>query len=254
MGLGLYDFAVTDSVRVEGVTGAVTLTALSVRPKDFSRPLVVGTLYLDAATAQLVRFRFSFTPAAYLDRQLEDITITLQSSLWDGRYWLPYRQEVEIRRRFSWLEFPARGIIQGRWEIEDYGINADFPDAVFVGPAIAGLRRPGGPDSLFAEPLADAIAAVASPLDERAMADIRADIERIAGSNVLSGLPAARIGGAGVSDFARVNRVQGLALGARAVLGLRRNRVQLTPFLGIGTADGRATGGISARFGAGATE
>ena len=253
-GLEAYDFAITDSVVVEGVEGSVSLLALAARPKDFSRPLVVGTLYLDAATAQLVRFRFSFTPAAYLDRQLEDITITLQSSLWEGRYWLPYRQEVEIRRRFSWLEFPARGIIQGRWEIEDYEVNAEFPDAVLAGPAIGGLRRTGGPDSLFAEPLAEAIAAVARPLDEREMAQIRADIERLAGNNLLSGLPSARIGGAGISDFARVNRVQGLALGGRAVLGLRRNRVQLTPSLGIGTADGRATGGLTARVGAGATE
>ncbi|HEU5051023.1 MAG TPA: hypothetical protein VFU00_11895 [Gemmatimonadales bacterium] len=253
-GLALYDFAVTDSVRIEGATGAVMLRAVSVRPKDFTRPLVVGTLYLDAATSQLVRFRFSFTPAAYLDRQLEDITITLQSSLWDGRYWLPYRQEVEIRRRFSWLEFPARGIIRGRWEIDDYDINAELPDALFRGPAIGGLRRPGGPDSLFPAPLGEAIAAVAKPLDDRDMAQIRADIERLAGSHLLSGLPATRIGGAGISDFVRVNRVQGLALGGRAVLGLRRNRVQLTPSLGIGTADGRATGGLAARIGTGATE
>ena len=255
-GLEAYDFAITDSVVVDGLEGSVSLIALSVRPKDqdFSRPLVVGTLYLDAATAQLVRFRFSFTPAAYLDRQLEDITITLQSSLWEGRYWLPYRQEVEIRRRFSWLEFPARGIIQGRWEIEDYEVNAEFPDAVLAGPAIGGLRRTGGPDSLFAEPLSEAIAAVARPLDQREMAQIRADIERLAGNNLLSGLPSSRIGGAGISDFARVNRVQGLALGGRAVLGLRRNRVQIVPSFGIGTADGRATGGVTARVGAGATE
>ncbi len=253
-GLEAFDFAITDSVVVEGLEGSVSLLALAARPRDFSRPLVVGTLYLDAATAQLVRFRFSFTPAAYLDRQLEDITITLQSSLWEGRYWLPYRQEVEIRRRFSWLEFPARGIIQGRWEIEDYEVNAEFPDAVLAGPAIGGLRRTGGPDSLFSAPLSEAIAAVARPLDEREMAQIRADIERLAGNNLLSGLPSARIGGAGISDFARVNRVQGLALGGRAVLGLRRNRVQITPSFGIATADGRATGGLTARVGAGATE
>jgi hypothetical protein len=253
-GLEAYDFALTDSVVVEGLEGSISLLALSVRPKDFSRPLVVGTLYLDAASAQLVRFRFSFTPAAYLDRQLEDITITLQSSLWEGRYWLPNRQEVEIRRRFSWLEFPARGIIQGRWEIEDYDVNAEFPDAVLAGPAIGGLRRTGGPDSLFTAPLSEAIAAVARPLDEREMAQIRADIERLAGNNLLSGLPSARIGGAGISDFVRVNRVQGLALGGRGVLGLRRNRVQVTPSVGIGTSDGRLTGGLIARIGAGATE
>ena len=59
----------------------------------------MGTLYLDQESAELVRFRFSFTPAAYLDRQLEDISIVLENARFEGRYWLPYRQEVEIRRR-----------------------------------------------------------------------------------------------------------------------------------------------------------
>ncbi|HET7110562.1 MAG TPA: hypothetical protein VFI41_06790, partial [Gemmatimonadales bacterium] len=126
-GLALYDFALTDSVTVQGAGGSIRLLALSVRPRDFAQPRVVGTLFLDAATSQLVRFRFSFTPAAYLDSQLEDISITLESALWEGRYWLPHRQDIEIRRRFSWLEFPARGIIRGRWEIEDYDLNAPFP-------------------------------------------------------------------------------------------------------------------------------
>ena len=190
-GLALHDFALTDSVAVEGAAGSVRVRALAVRPRDFSRPAVIGTLFLDAATSQLVRFRFSFTPAAYLDRQLEDITITLQNSLWDERYWLPYRQEVEIRRRFSWLEFPARGIIRGRWEIEDYELNADLPPMLLAGPPIGGLRRPGGPDSLFTVPLAEAIAEGGRPLDAQDMARTRAEIERQMGSRSLSGCGAA---------------------------------------------------------------
>ena len=61
--------------------GETVVREVQVRPRSFARPLVVGTLYLDVATAQLVRFRFSFTPAAYLDRQLEDISIVLENSL-----------------------------------------------------------------------------------------------------------------------------------------------------------------------------
>ena len=252
-GLALYDFAITDSVAIEGAGGGIRLRALAVRPKDFSQPLVVGTLFLDAATSQLVRFRFSFTASAYLDRQLEDITITLQNSLWEERYWLPYRQEVEIRRRFSWLEFPARGIIRGRWEIADYDLNAEFPDAVLAGPPIAGLRRPGGADSLFDGPLAEAIADAGRPLDAQDMADTRAEIERYVGRRSLSGLPANRLGGGGLSDFVRVNRVQGLALGAAGVIGLRKDRLDLRPAIGISTADGRVTGGARLTFASGAT-
>ena len=248
-GLALYDFALTDSVSVQGATGQVKLRAVAVRPKDFSRPAAVGTLYLDAATSQLVRFRFSFTPASYLDRQLEDITITLQSSLWEERYWLPYRQEVELRRRFSWLDFPARGIIRGRWEIEDYDLNPALPEGLFTGPAIAGLRRPGGPDSLFSEPFNTAVVGAGPPLDDQDMTEVRTEIERLAEHRSLSGLPATRFGGGGLSDFIRVNRVQGLALGASSVFGVRGSRIEVRPFVGIGTSDGRATGGAELTIG-----
>ena len=114
---------------------------VQVRPRSFKQPLVVGTLFLDTQSAQLVRFRFSFTPAAYLDRQLEDISIVLENSLYEHRYWLPYRQEVEIRRRSNWLDFPARGIIRGRWEIDGYDLNLALPAGVFAGAPIGGLTR-----------------------------------------------------------------------------------------------------------------
>ena len=132
------------------------------RPRSFARPLVVGTLYLDAATAQLVRFRFSFTPPAYLDRQLEDISIVLENSLYEQRYWLPYRQEVEIRRRTTWLDFPARGIIRGRWEIEGYDLNVPLPGR----PVSAGRPSPASRirrrrTRAWSEPLDEAIAGVA---------------------------------------------------------------------------------------------
>ena len=148
-GLSLYDFAIQDSLSVQSGARRVTVRAVAVRPKSFARPLVVGTLYLDAATAELVRFRFSFTPAAYIDRDLEDISITLENALFEQRYWLPFRQEVEIRRRVSWLDLPARGIIRGRWEIGDYDLNADFPDSALAGPAIGGRRRPAPGDSAW---------------------------------------------------------------------------------------------------------
>ncbi|HET8633557.1 MAG TPA: hypothetical protein VFL88_05365 [Gemmatimonadales bacterium] len=254
-GLELYDFALTDSVTVQGAGGSIRLLALSVRPRDFGQPRVVGTLFLDASTSQLVRFRFSFTPAAYLDSQLEDISITLESALWEGRYWLPHRQEIEIRRRFSWLEFPARGIIRGRWEIEDYDLNAPFPAELLNRASISGLRRPDNSDSTrWQEPLVDAIHGLGQPFSEAEMAGIRADVERVAGSHLLSGLPASRIGGQSVSDLVRVNRVQGLALGASGVIGVGRNRIQFRPSLGIGTSDGRATGGLAVTIGQGATQ
>jgi hypothetical protein len=51
-----------------------------------------------------------------------------------------------------------------------------------------------------------------------------------------------------------VNRVQGLALGFGAVVGLREQRVQVRPSIGYGTSDHRVTGGLDLRAGLGATQ
>jgi len=48
----------------------------------------------------------------------------------------PGRQEIEIRRTGSWLDYPARGIIPRRWEICCYEVNTGIPTSFFVGPEI----------------------------------------------------------------------------------------------------------------------
>ncbi|HET9039675.1 MAG TPA: hypothetical protein VFN40_05875, partial [Gemmatimonadales bacterium] len=253
-GLEAYDYALGDSLAIRTAAGETVVREVQVRPRSFARPLVVGTLYLDAATAQLVRFRFSFTPAAYLDRQLEDISIVLENSLYEQRYWLPYRQEVEIRRRTRWLDFPARGIIRGRWEIDGYDLNVPLPDTLFRGPAIAGLVRPQPADTHWTMPLDQAIAGVAPPVNRQDMDALRVEVERIAGARALSGLPSRRLAAGSVSDLARVNRVQGLTLGFGGVLGLEGSRIQVRPSIAYGTSDHRVTGGLTVAAGLGATQ
>ena len=253
-GPDLYDYALGDSLVIRTGADAIRVRRVEVRPRDFARPMVVGTLYLDAETAALVRFRFSFTPAAYLDRQLEDISIVLENGRYEGRYWLPYRQDVEIRRRTTWLDFPARGIIRARWEIGDYDLNPALPQSLFTGAAIGGLHSAQADTGQWGRPLADAVAGVAQPVTEQDMDALRAEAERIAGARVLSGLPASRPAIGSVSDLAKVNRVQGLALGIGGVLGLSERRVELRPSIGFGTADERVTGGLSVSVGQGATQ
>ncbi|HKU61299.1 MAG TPA: hypothetical protein VJQ44_08795 [Gemmatimonadales bacterium] len=250
----LYDYALGDSLVIRTGADAIRVRRVEVRPRDFGRPMVVGTLYLDAETAALVRFRFSFTPAAYLDRQLEDISIVLENGRYEGRYWLPYRQDVEIRRRTTWLDFPARGIIRARWEIGDYDLNPALPERIFTGAAIGGLHSPQPDTGQWARPLADAVAGVAQPVTEQDMDALRAEAERIAGARVLSGIPANRPAIGAVSDLVKVNRVQGLAFGIGGVLGLSERRVELRPTLGYGTEDERMTGGLSVTVGQGATQ
>lgn len=253
-GLEAYDYALGDSLTIRSAEGRTVVREVQVRPRSFKLPLVVGTLFLDASTAQLVRFRFSFTPPAYLDRQLEDINIVLENALYEHRYWLPYRQEVEIRRRSTWLDFPARGIIRGRWEIDGYDLNLTIPPRVLAGAPIGGLMHPRPDDSTWSEPLQKAIAGVARPLNEQDMDALRVEVERIAGSRALAGLSSRRLAAGSISDVAHVNRVQGLALGVGAVLGIGASRAQLRPSIGYGTSDGRVTGGLNATVGQGATQ
>jgi hypothetical protein len=252
-GLEAYHFALADSLAITTAAGEVTVYQVQVRPRTYRRPLVVGNLYIDVATAELVRFRFSFTPAAYLDRQLEDISVVLESALFENRYWLPRRQEVEIRRRVTWLDFPARGIIRGRWEISDYELNAQIPDAMFYGTEIGGLLRPRRSDSSWAQPLAEAIADVAQPVNRQDMEALRAELDRLAGSRALGGLPSQRLAAGSLSDVARVNRIQGLALGFGATLGVSGTRLRLRPSLGYGTADERLTGSLEGSWSTGAS-
>jgi hypothetical protein len=253
-GLEAYDYALGDSLTIRSAEGRTVVREVQVRPRSFKLPLVVGTLFLDASTAQLVRFRFSFTPPAYLDRQLEDISIVLENALYENRYWLPYRQEMEIRRRSTWLDFPARGIIRGRWEIDGYDLNLKIPPRVLAGAPIGGLLQPRPDDSTWAEPLQQAIAGVARPLNDQDMAALRMEVERIAGARALDGLSSRRLAAGSISDLAHVNRVQGLALGAGALFDIGGSRAQLHPSIGYGTGDGRVLGGLSATVGQGATQ
>lgn len=241
----LYDYALGDSLAIATGAGRIVVREVRVRPRDFARPLVVGTLYIDAASAALVRSRFSFTPAAYRDRNLEDISIVLESSLFDDRHWLPYRQEIEIRRRTPWLDFPARGIIRARWEIDDYALNPAIPARIWDEPAIGGLAEPVPGDSAWSQTLAESVAEVAAPINAQDMAALRVEAERIAGARALSGLSSRRLAAGSISDLARFNRVQGLTLGFGGVLGLERSRLQLRPYVAYGTADERVTGRLS---------
>jgi hypothetical protein len=252
-GLDAYHFALADSLAITTAAGEVTVYQVQVRPRTYRRPLVVGNLYIDVASAELVRFRFSFTPASYLDRQLEDISVVLESALFENRYWLPRRQEVEIRRRVTWLDFPARGIIRGRWEISDYDLNAQLPDSTFYGTEIGGLLRPRTSDSSWDKPLGEAIADVAQPVNRHDMEALRAELDRLVGSRALGGLPPQRLAAGSLSDVIRVNRIQGLALGFGATLGVPGTRLQLRPSLGYGTADERLTGSLQASWSTGAT-
>jgi hypothetical protein len=255
-GPGVYDYALGDTTTIAMAQREVRVVPLRVRPKDFEASRIVGTLYLDAETADLVRLAFNFTPRAYLDPQLEDVSIVLDNAMWEGRWWLPYRQEVEIRRRATWLDVPARGIIRGRWEVDGYVFNAGLSASWFAGEEITFLPKAERDSFPWREPLAAALQDVAEPVRESDLARVRAEVEEIAGRRALSGLKARRLGVRGFSDLVRANRVEGLTLGAGLVWRGGGRRRELHSVASYGFSDRRPKGRLELvdRAGRGALE
>jgi hypothetical protein len=222
-GLKLYDFAITDSIRIRAGTEAINLLEVKVRPKEDRDPRVIGAIYLDPESGQVVRMAFNFTRAAFLDGNLEDLAVMLENRLIAGRYWLPSRQEIEIRRTGTYLDFPVRGIIRGRWEIGEYQFNLATPRQVFTGPEIVSAPTPELKSYPWPAPIMESL-----PPDVRATVD--PDIKRIQDearvlvrARALERVEPLRLSARRVSDFARVNRVEGLSPGAgfNARLGSR---------------------------------
>ena len=145
----LYDYILSDSLSIRyGAGDEVRVYEVRVRPKQMEQPGFVGSVYVDRDRAAIVRMSFSFTPASYVDPYVDYIRISLDNSLWMERYWLPYRQEVEIRREIPRFDFLAGSIIRGRFDVRGYDFNADAARAARSGAARSvACRPPGSPRS-----------------------------------------------------------------------------------------------------------
>jgi len=244
VGRTAYDYAIGDSLTIRTNDRDIAVVMVRVRPRDERQPRAVGAVYIDRTSAIVVRMAFSFTRAALRDEYLEDVSVVLENGLVDGRFWLPYRQEIEIRRSGSWMDFPSRGIIRGRWEICCARANTGFVPSFAIGPDI--VQAP--PAELRAYPFAGRIldqlpadVTLATDDDVRAVQDAARELVRAeALARVRVTNPSAR----SISDLVRVNRVEGLAFGGgvRRTLGsglvaAARGR--------YGTANRRAAGELS---------
>ena len=213
-GLADYDFALTDSFSIGAASQRIRVYELKVRPKDDHQPRVVGAVYVDASGGQVVRMNFGFTRAAFLDQALEQLTVVLENRLVSGRFWLPSEQRIEIERTGSWMNYPVRGIIRGRWEIGDYRINTSVTPAIFTGPEIV----QASPAELKAhkwngqvlDSLPPDVRAVTEPDIQRVQTEVRALVR----SQALARAQKATLAARNVSDIVRVNRVEGLAVGS----------------------------------------
>jgi len=212
-GLAEYDFALSDSLRITIPGRVIAVYEVKVRPRDDQQPRVIGAVYVDRDNGAVVRMALSFTRAAFKDRQLEDLFVVLENGLVGTRFWLPRRQEIEIRRSATWLDSPVRGIIRGRWEISGYELNTGIPRPTFLGQEIvqapdASAHRDWSSPNIL-DSLPPDVRAVTAEEIRRVQAEARTLVREQALRRARGSALAAR----GVSDFVRFNRIEGLALG-----------------------------------------
>lgn len=158
----LYRYAAGEEVTVSvGGGRRVTIRAVSVVPRDAVKAAVVGKLWLDVATGDVVRFTFRFVGTelwnqpdgptredstearranAIVSRILQ-IDADLEYALQDNTYWLPYRQVLSGR-----VTLPFTGgftvPFEARTEFLDYEVNTGA-----VVTFTAAFRERGNPRS-----------------------------------------------------------------------------------------------------------
>lgn len=213
-GLNEYDFAIRDSLEIRLGANTLHVYEVRVRPKNEHLPRAVGALYVDRDGGEVVRMALGFTRAALKDKTLDDVSVVLENGLIEGRFWLPRRQEIEIRRTASWMDYPARGIIRGRWEVCCYEVNKGIPASYFTGPEIVLAMPDERAAYKFPGQILDSL-----PPDVRAVTDedvrkVQEEARALVRAQSLARPRRLMLSATSASDIVRFNRVEGLALGS----------------------------------------
>ncbi len=253
-----HEFALADSLALSLPGHRVDVYVLDVRPGDASVAGGVGTIVLERETGAVVRMALTFTPAAMLDQRIERLTLILENVLVEGRFWLPFRQELEVVRGGTWLDFPVKGVVRARWDVCCHAVVAD-PQAVpsmagggSVLTSAAGNRVIMAPPSERAEypwetPLVDVLEPSLNLASEQEAFEVRKRAEQLVAQRLEARTTRTALSARSVSDILHVNRVEGLALGAGFTLRLAP-RWSVALRAGYGFSDDEAKGDLTLAY------
>lgn len=249
----VYEFRLADSLelRLPGAPAPVKAYEIQVRPRRADRSAIIGSVFVDHLTGDIVRMTFTFTPVSYVDRRLDYINISLDNSLWQGRYWLPYEQAVEIRRQVPELDFVVSSVIQGRFRVWDYRFNQQLPASLFRGYRVVAVpkaqRESFAFDRGIYEDLHDVGLAPPPQIE-----DLRVRAAELVQEQALSGLPRLRLSLPAASSALRFNRAEGLFLGwGSSYTPGPSTRVEIAGGFAFGADQASAVGGVRQRVGSG---
>jgi hypothetical protein len=211
----IYQFRLTDSLtlRLPGAPEPIRVYEIEVRPRRVDRSALIGSVFVDRAGGDIVRMTFTFTPVSYVDRRLDYISVSLDNGLWEGRYWLPHEQTLQIRRQVPELDFAAGAVIHGRMRVGEYVFNDSLPDPLFQGWPVTAVPPAQRQRFDFERGIYDDLneLGLAPPAD---LAYVRQQAAALLGTDRLSGLPTVRLNLASASSAFRYNRAEGVTVGA----------------------------------------
>jgi hypothetical protein len=157
-----YRYAITDSATVSLPGRMVRAIAIRVEPKALGPSLVAGDIWVDAESADVVRLMVRFvgeylwetpdgdTPhdsaaarkgSRWAQRFLS-VDADLEYALLENRYWMPYRQMLDLTAEVNILVHGAAPL-RTVTTFKDYEINTSAP-LVFSAPADTGARGEHG--------------------------------------------------------------------------------------------------------------
>jgi len=218
----IYDYRIVDAVELTlaGRADPIRLLEVEVRPVDPQEPRALGTLLLDEGDGSLVRMELGFTAASYVDRRTDRITVEVDYGLWEGRYWLPNRQVIDVRREVPDLDLGVGTVIRTVLRVGNYELNADLPPDIEFWPPVSWRPEAALRNYPFEEPLLaglerDGIEGMEVRPDPRRL---RSDARRRLGQIPESGLAPFRFHIPQASSLVRYNRAEGLYLGLGSTL------------------------------------
>ena len=135
-----YEYRLADSLEIRVRDRTARVFELEVRPREPTDAGAVGSLFVERETGAIARMRLTFTPAAYRDPQIVRLVVDLRSALWEGRYWLPDEQDLEITRSLPWFDFPLETLIRTRFRVLDYDFDEEAPFSLGPGQLIYSYR------------------------------------------------------------------------------------------------------------------
>ena len=158
-----YHYALTGGLSVTPAQGgALRLLRVEVKPRRTGPALIAGHMWIDSATAEVVRLTFRYLGTALWVRpeagpggpdsagarrlnsrvnRIVSVDADLEYGLQEGRHWMPYRQVIAGRVR---LPIVSDAVIpfQAITTFDDYTINSGQPIAFTIAPPdTAGLSR-----------------------------------------------------------------------------------------------------------------